>query len=86
MFCLQVCICTLYMPGLVEVRKRQLWATMWVLGTEPESFSRVTNTFDQSAISPAPSPTYMFLNIQNVISLVEPHSMNVFLNTTMYNS
>lgn len=28
----------------------------------------------------------MFLNIQNIINLVEPHSMNAFLNITMCNS
>lgn len=63
--CLSVCVSVYHIQTVAEeVRRRHqipwawsykwLWATMWVLGTEPESFTRETSALSSWARSLAP--------------------------------
>lgn len=62
-----VYVCNMYVPGADDVLKKIaitwdwsfgcLWATMWVLGTEPRSFASETIALYYRAISPANEAT-----------------------------
>lgn len=70
-FCLHVCICTIYMPGSHGVQKRvsdplelELWmvmSTLWMVGIEHGFSARATHVFNHWA-SLQPQDTVFFEN------------------------
>lgn len=72
-FCLFV-LCTMYTATgtqggqkrvLGYLGHRRLWATMWVLGTEPVSCPRAASALNHWGISPAPSLNFFFLPLSS---------------------
>lgn len=71
LFSSHVCLRTTYVPGAHSVQKTQqifrnwsysrLWATVWVLGTEPGSSARAMGALNHRAASTAHS--FIFLNL-----------------------
>lgn len=78
MFCLHLCLCSMFIPAARQGQKREsdalklefwrLWATMWMLGAKPWSSGRMERFFWD--ISSAPTRRLLLLLLLTIIIIL----------------